>query len=269
MKGFFKTCTRHEIVEIAAGFQAVGKETVVSAKASGRVLSADVVSPCDVPHFSRSTMDGYAVIADGVSEASVDHPVTLRVVGRVEMGHAAQCAVGQGTAVEVGTGAALPDGADAVVMIEYTEHLPDNSIAVTRPVARYENIMRVGDDFRKGSTILRAGKRLAPKDVAALTSVGAVQLEVFKKPVATVVSTGDELVPHEEEPGVGQIRETNSAVLAALLERDGGVAVRAGIVRDELDVLNQAIGRGIESSDMVLISGGSSVGARDFTFGGA
>ena len=265
MKGFFQTRTRQEVLEIAAGFQSVGKETVVCAEASGRVLAANVVSPCDVPHFSRSTMDGYAVMASDVTGASADTPMTLKVVGRVEMGRPAQCALGQGTAVEVGTGAALPDGADAVVMIEYTEQLPDNSIAVVRPVARYENVMRVGDDFRKGDTILRAGKRLAPKDIAALTSVGAAHVEVFRKPVVTTVSTGDELVPHEEEPDIGQIRETNSAALAALLERDGGAAMRAGIVRDELDALREAVGQGIDSGDMVLISGGSSVGTRDLT----
>jgi len=265
MKRFFETRTRQEVLGIAAKFRQVGKEAVASTEASGRVLAADVVSSCDVPHFSRSTMDGYAVLADAVSDASADTPVTLKVVGRVEMGHPAQFAVGQGTAVEVGTGSAMPDGADAVVMIEYTEQLPDNSIAVTRPVARYENIMRVGDDFRKGDTILRAGKRLAPKDIAALTSVGAVHVEVFRKPVVTIISTGDELVSHEEEPGIGQIRETNSAVLAALLERDGAVAVCTGIVRDEPDALKEAVDSGVSAGDMVLISGGSSVGARDFT----
>jgi len=265
MKRFFETRTRQEILDIAAGFQQVGKETVVSTEASGCVLGADVVSPCDVPHFSRSTMDGYAVQADDLSRASVETPVTLRVVGRVEMGHPADCAVGQGTAVEVGTGAALPDGADAVVMIEYTERLPDNTITVARPVARHENIVRVGDDFRKGDTILRAGKRLAPKDIAALTSVGATRVDVFKKPVVTIISTGDELVPHEEEPDIGQIRETNSAVIAALLERDGAVAVYAGIVRDEPDALKEAVESGVARGDMVLISGGSSVGVRDLT----
>ena len=261
----FETRTRQEVLEIAAGFRQVGKETVASTEASRRVLGADVVSPCDVPHFSRSTMDGYAVMADDVSPASADTPVTLRVVGRVEMGHPAGCQVGQGTAVEVGTGAALPEGADAVVMIEYTERLPNSTITVARPVARRENVMRVGDDFREGETILRAGKLLGPKDIAALTSVGAARVEVFKRPVAMILSTGDELVPHEEQPGVGQIRETNSAVLAALLERDGGVAVCASIVRDELDALKEAVGRGIDSGDMVLISGGSSVGTRDLT----
>jgi molybdopterin molybdotransferase len=265
MKGFFDTRTRQEVLDIAAGFAHVETETVLSTEASGRVLSVDVGSTCDVPHFDRAMMDGYAVRAEDVSRATAQTPVTLIVTGRVEMGRPAGCVVERGTAVEVGTGAALPDAADAVVMIEYTERLSDTAITVSRPVARYENIMRVGADFAKGEMLFHAGKRMAPKDIAAFISGGVTQVEVFKKPVATLISTGDELVPYDREPAVGQIRESNIAVLAALLERDGGVAVTAGIVGDEIDELKGAVERGVKSGDMVLISGGSSVGARDLT----
>jgi molybdopterin molybdotransferase len=150
-------------------------------------------------------------------------------------------------------------------MLEYTEQLKENVIMVSRPVARYENIMRVGWDFAKGETLFRAGKRMAAKDIAALLTAGVTEVEVFKKPVATLISTGNELVAYDREPAVGQIRESNIAVLAALLEQDGGVPVTAGIVRDDLDKLKDAVERGVSSSDMVLISGGSSVGARDVT----
>jgi len=265
MKSFFDTQTRQEVRDIAAGFAHVGTETVFATEASGRVLSVDVSARCDVPHFDRAMMDGYAVRAADVSRASAETPVVLTVRGRIEMGRPADCVVERGTAVEVGTGAALPDAADAVVMLEYTERLSDNAIAVSRPVARFEHVMRVGADFRKGEMLFRAGKRIAPKDIAALISAGLTEVAVFKKPVATLISTGDELVPYDRKPAVGQVRESNIAVLAALLGRDGGVAVTAGIVRDELDQLKEAVERGVGSSDMVLISGGSSVGARDLT----
>lgn len=265
MKGFFETRTRQQVLEIIARFAPIDTETVASAKASGRVLATEVKSPCDLPHFDRAMMDGFAVRAEDVSGASAEAPVTLRVAGRVQMGKPAECAVETGTAVEVGTGAALPEGADAVVMVEYTERLADNAIAVTRPVARYENMMRAGKDYRKGDTVSRAGKRLAPKDMAALVSVGVSEVDVFKKPAAAIISTGDELVPHEEEPAVGQVRESNGVVLAALVERDGGTALTLGIVRDDLGRLTEAVQRGMDSADLVLISGGSSVGVRDLT----
>ncbi len=265
MKRFFETRTRQQVLEIIAGFAPVDAETVASARASGRVLATEVKSPCDLPHFDRAMMDGFAVRMQDVSGASTETPVTLRVAGRVEMGKPAECPVETGTAVEVGTGAALPAGADAVVMVEYTERLADNVIAVTRPVARYDNMMRAGQDYRKGDTVSRAGKRLAPKDVAALASVGVSRVDIFKKPAAAIISTGDELVPHEEEPAVGQVRESNGVVLAALVERDGGIATAMGIVRDDLDRLIQAVQQGMDCADMVLISGGSSVGVRDLT----
>jgi len=265
MKGFFDTRTRQEVLDIAVGFAHVEAETVRSTEASGRVLSVDVRSTCDVPHFDRAMMDGYAVRAEDVSRASMETPVTLVLAGRVEMGRPADCVLERGTAIEVGTGAALPDAADAVVMLEYTERLSDTAITVSRPVTRYENVMGVGADFSKGEMLFRAGKRVAAKDIAALINAAVTHIGVFKKPVATLISTGDELVPYDAEPAVGQVRESNIAVLAALLERDGGVAVTAGIVRDDLDELKGAVERGVNSSDMVLISGGSSVGARDFT----
>ena len=265
MKRFFETRTRQQVLEIVAKFGRVGTETIASARASGRVLSAEVKSPCDSPHFDRAMMDGFAVRAEDVSRASAETPVTLQLVGRVEMGRPAECVVERGTAVEVGTGAALPESADAVVMLEYTERLPDDTIAVTRSVARYDNMMHAGEDFRQGEIILHAGKRLAPKDIAALVPVGVAEVEVFKKPAAAIISTGDELVPHGEEPAIGQIRESNGVVLAALVERDGGTAVTMGIVKDDLDRLRKAIDHGVSSADTVLISGGSSVGVRDLT----
>jgi molybdopterin molybdotransferase len=264
-EAFFETRTRQQVLDLVSRFRPVGTETIAAGRASGRVLSADITASCDVPHFNRATMDGYVVKAEDVSRCSPETPVTLRLIGWVEMGQPAGCVVERGTAVEVATGAALPDGADAVVMLEYTERLPDGTISVTRPVARYENIARTGADFEKGHIILRSGKRIAPKDVAALLSVGAMKLDVYKKPVAAIISTGDELVPPEEKPGIGQIRETNSAVLAALIERDSGVPVPAGIAQDELSILKKAIEQAMQSADMVLMSGGSSVGARDLT----
>jgi molybdopterin molybdotransferase len=265
MKGFFETRTRQQVLEIIARFGPVGTETAASAKASGRVLSAEVKSPCDLPHFDRAMMDGYAVRAEDVSGASPDTPVTLRVAGRVAMGKPAECAVEIGTAVEIATGGALPADADAVVMIEYTERLADDTIAVTRPVARYDNMMRAGEDYRQGEPVLPAGKRLAPKDISALVSLGVSEVEVFKRPAVAIMSTGDELVPHEQKPPLGQVRESNGVVLTALVERDGGTAINMGIVKDDLAKLTESTQQGLSDADVVLISGGSSVGARDLT----
>ena len=265
MKGPFETRTREEVLRIVAAFRDVGTEVVASAKASGRVLSADVKSPCDSPHFDRAMMDGFAVRAEDVSGASAESPVMLRVVGHVDMGRPAECTVEQGAVAELGTGAAVPEGADAVVMLEYTDRLSNDTIAVTRPVARRENVMRMGADFREGELMFQAGKRLAPKDIAALVSVGIGMVEVFRRPTVAIIPTGDELVPPQKEPATGQIRETNSAVLAALIERDGGIAVAMKIVRDDPEKLKAAIDQGMDSADMVLVSGGSSVGTRDMT----
>ena len=241
------------------------EESVAVAAARGRVVSRPVVSPEDLPAFARSAMDGYAVRARDTFGASEGLPAYLRVVGEVAMGRAAAVEAGPGEAVRIATGGMLPAGADAVVMLEYTAAAGEDLIEVTRPAAQGENVIRAGEDVRRGRTVLEPGHRIRPQEIGLLSGLGVREVQVFRRVRVEVIPTGDEVVSAEAAPGPGQVRDMNSPHLAALLERDGAVPRLAPVVGDDLDRLREAVARGLESCDMVLLSGGSSVGARDLT----
>lgn len=230
----------------------------------GRVLAADVQSADDVPSFDRSTVDGYAVRAADTFGSSEAQPAYLLLNGDVPMGAAAPCSVLPGSAVRLATGGMLPPGADAAVMLEYTELLPTGELAVTRPVSPGENIIRRGEDVAAGSTVLRAGRRLRPADLGLLAGVGVGAISVHAAPRVAIVSTGDEVVSPDSQPGPGQVRDMNAAALAGMVLEAGGHPVPCGIVRDDPQAMRERFREALFGAEMLLVSGGSSVGARDF-----
>ncbi|HDO21866.1 MAG TPA: molybdopterin molybdenumtransferase MoeA [Nitrospirae bacterium] len=234
-------------------------------EAYGRVLSCDITSPENMPVFSRSAMDGFAVRASDTFGCSESVPAYLRLNGYVKMGEAPDVTAGPGDAVSIPTGGMLPEGADAVVMLENVQQTGDDMIEVMRPVAPGENVIAAGEDIRERDYVLRRGIVLRPQDIAALAGLGITRVKIYKKPLVSIISTGDEIVPPQSHPGFGQVRDINSFNLAGLVMNTGGIPEKFGIFPDEYNVLRDAICRAVESTDVVLISGGSSVGTRDMT----
>jgi len=233
--------------------------------AAGRVLAVDIVSPFSLPAFDRSSMDGYAVRAADTFGATESLPACLKVIGEVAMGSAPVFSIREGEAAAIPTGGMLPDGADAVVMLENTSRLSGDEIEVLKPAGPYENVVRAGDDIAEGAPMLSAGRRLRPQDLGALAGVGITRVQVFRRPVVAIINTGDEIVPADKEPGPGQVRDVNSYNLAALVRNSGGVPLVLGIFPDDFGSIENAVAEGLGRADMVAITGGSSVGTRDMT----
>ena len=253
------------VSEFIPRFSPVGRETVPITEALDRVLAGDIVSPVNLPDFPRSTMDGYAVHAASTFGASEASPAYIACKGTVEMGVVPNIVVGSGEAAKISTGGMLPEGSDSVVMVEHAEALDDTTLEVYRSVAPGQHVIAVGEDFSKDETILPCGKRLRSQEIGLLSAFGIDQVDVYRKPIISIVSTGDEIVPIDQPPGMAQVRDINTYTLSGLIAGSGGVACPLGIVRDDYDALFATCVRAQGLSDMVLISGGSSVGARDFT----
>ncbi len=241
-------------------FEEVGLKTAL-----GRIAASDVINREDNPPFDRSTVDGYAVRCEDLLNASAASPAVLQLVGEVRMGRGSVAEIGPGQAVRIPTGGMLPVGADAVLMQEYTVRQDAGSIQAMRPVLRRENLIARGDDVAAGVVVLSSGCRIGAPDLGVLASCGFARVQVVKKPVVTIVTTGDEIVPPEVVPGPGQIRDVNSFTLAALAETAGCEVIHAARVSDSLDDLTAVLRAALLNSDLILISGGSSVGDRDFT----
>lgn len=242
-----------------------GEEEMPIESALHRVLARATVSPEDMPPFPRATMDGYAVKAEDTFGASDSFPLVLKLKGEVPMGEIPAQTVSRGETVQVATGSVLPEGADAVIMLEYIENLSSEEIMIYRAVAPGDNIIKKGEDYPANSTVLPSGHVLRAQDLGALAGLGITTVKVYRQPVVAVVSTGDEIVDCREKPGPGQIRDINTTVLSSLITTCGGVPVAMGIVPDKKERLKNSLEEAVERADIVLISGGSSVGARDVT----
>lgn len=240
-------------------------ERVPTSLALDRVLSDHIVAPQALPHFPRSTMDGYAVRAADTVGATESLPVYLRVVGELRMGHAPELAIGVGEAAIIHTGSVLPPGADAVVMIERTRSAGEGEVEVLDPVAVGENVIPAGADVRQGDIVLRAGHRLRAQGLGGLMALGITTVRVARRPRVAIISTGDELVPPEETPGMNQVRDINTVTISALVAAHGGVPLRTGIIRDDADALLDAARAAWADADVVIITAGSSVSVRDMT----
>ena len=240
------------------------KENVTLDNALGRILAEDIYSPEDIPPFRRSTVDGYAVFSADTAAAGESIPALLTVKARVEMGEAATFEIGRGECAEVPTGGMVPDGADAVVMVEYCEPF-GGEVAVHCSAAYGENIVQIGEDAKKGTLLAKRGRCLLPQDIGALAAVGVTDVSVFAAPRMTVISTGDELVSAEKKPAIGQVRDINTRSLTALAQKTGYEVVAAYVAPDDEKALEAIICPAMQKSDIVAVSGGSSQGAKDMT----
>lgn len=265
---FFTTRT---VAEARAGFRPARRtpaETVPLMAARHRVPAGPVTAPHALPGFARSTVDGYAVRAADTYGVSDGLPGYLEVTGAVLMGAEPDVTVGPGTVASMPTGGVLPPGADAVVMVEYTAEAMPGTIEVVRPVAPGDGVVRADEDAAAGAELVPAGRPLRAQDLGMLAAAGVTEVAVHTRPRVTVLSTGDEVVP----PGTaalrpGQVRDATAVALAALVADAGGEPVLGGIVPDDAAALDTALRAALGTSDLIVISAGSSVGARDETAG--
>ncbi|MFB3059892.1 MAG: gephyrin-like molybdotransferase Glp [Candidatus Binatia bacterium] len=263
MKTFFKVVTPEEARRLLLDTQPVETEKIRTTQARGRVVAEDLYSRVDLPHFHRAAMDGYAVKAQDTFGASTSLPAYLKLVGTVEMGKEVTRTLGKGEAMRISTGGMLPPESDGVVMVEYTEEVANQMVEVQRGVSPRQNTIQIGDDIKKGELVFRRGRRLRAHDLGALTGIGISTLTVHRKPRVALISTGDEIIEAEEEPLPGQVRNINQHSLAGLIAECGADLQDLGVFRDHKDTLSQALEKALESADLVLLSGGSSMGVRD------
>ncbi len=238
-------------------------EWVPLSEALGRVLAEPVVATEYVPGFDRSTVDGYAVHGTDTFGCSDAIPAMLTLAEEVTMGTETVTPLSPGTCAAVPTGGAAPPGADAVVMLEYVEEYGDGTVGILKPAAPGTNLILRGDDVSPGKQVLPVGRALAPQDIGALAALGCHRVQVRKRPLVGILSTGDELVNVEMQPGPGQVRDVNAPMLAALVQRAGGESRHFGIVPDDPLALQEAVVQAVACCDCVLLSGGSSVGKKD------
>jgi molybdopterin molybdotransferase len=243
----------------------IDKETVNIKNALNRIVYEDVLSKVDIPDFDKSTVDGFAVKASDVYGASESIPAFLNYKGQVEMGKDTDLTVDYDECVYVPTGGKLPEGSNAVVMIEYTEEIDEETIAVYRPLGEGENIIKIGEDMEKDEVLLKKGRKIKSYDLGVLSAQGIWEIDVYKKPKVSIISTGDELVPPYEEIKEGQIRDINTYTIMGAVEEFGGQVVNTDIIRDKYESLKKAVEKYGKDSDVVIISGGSSVGVKDNT----
>jgi molybdopterin molybdotransferase len=281
MAEFLKLLTAEDAWELfrATYVPSLATEPCRVADALDRTLAEDARAPHDLPTFVRSTVDGYAVRAADTFGASAGMPAYLDVVGEAPMGARTDIALGHGEAVLVHTGGMIPAASDAVVMIEHTNRLTSPllggsqprpgftgyTIEVYRPVAVDENCIQIGEDVHAGETVLRAGHTLRPQDLGGLLAFGIVKVSVARRPRVAILSQGDEVVPPEQEPGPGQVRDINSYTLAAFVHRAGGVALTYPIVPDRQEALDAAAAAALAEADVLVLTAGSSVSYRDLT----
>jgi molybdopterin molybdotransferase len=264
-KEFFKVTPVEAVLELTRTFPRVEEEVLPLYQCVGRILSQDIVSEIDIPAFNRATMDGYAVLAQSTFGASESMPALFRIVGAVDMGEVPQVSVRPGEAVQIATGGMLPNGADSVVMVEHTQALDEHALEVFKSAAPLQHVMEIGEDFRGKDQVLPKGRRIRPQEMGVLAALGVSHVPVFRQPIVAIISSGDEIVPVEQTPDLSQVRDVNAYTLAGLIRTSGGVPRYLGIAGDNYDELHGLLKKAIAETDLVLISGGSSVGARDFT----
>lgn len=254
---------KNKISEVFKDFS-LREENINILDAIGRYLSKDIFAPIDVPGFDRSTVDGYAVISKDTFGASESVPGFLKYKDEIEIGKEANVALKSGSCYYIPTGGMLPKGSDSVVMIEYTEVL-GNNICIQKPVAPSENVLKKGEDLKEGEVIFKRGHKLRPQDIGMLAGIGIVNIDVYEKVKVGIISTGDELVLPTEELKLGQIKDMNTYSLSAASIEDGCNVIERSIVKDNRDLLRDKVEESVSNNHIVLISGGSSMGNKDFT----
>lgn len=246
-------------------------EVVNVSNSLGRVTAEDVTAPHPLPDFRRSTVDGFAVRAKDTYGASDSLPAYLALAGEVPMGAAPITLLEPGQCKTIHTGGMLPEGADAVVMLEYTQTVRTGSssssaeIEISKNVAEGENVIAIGEDVAQGQVVLPKGSLIRPAEIGGLMALGIIRLRVTEKVRVGLISSGDEVIPPNESPRLGQVRDINSHTLAALVTKSGGEPVLYGIVGDSFDELKETSARALSDCDAVIITAGSSASTRDMT----
>jgi molybdopterin molybdotransferase len=241
-------------------------EQIPTVDALDRVLSTVQRAPHDLPQFHRSTVDGFAVRATDTHGASQSIPAYLTVAGAVAMGREPTVELKTGEAAVVHTGGMVPKGADAVVMVEHTQTVEEKSLEIYRAVAVGENVIQIGEDVGCGEELLPEGHLLRPQDLGGLLALGITDVPVFRRPRVAILSQGDEVVPPDATPDLGQVRDINSYALAALVEQAGGEPLlRWGVLPDRIESLKEAARQALDAADVVVITAGSSVSVQDVT----
>jgi molybdopterin molybdotransferase len=265
MSHFFKVKTLDEVLSMTRQFRPTDSETVDISAAFSRILAEDVTAPGDMPGFRRATMDGFAVHASSTFGASESTPAWLEIQGTILMGQVPDFELSPGRAARISTGGMLPKGADAVVMVEHTQTIDDTSVEIYKSVAPLQHVIDANEDFSSGDVVLAAGTFIRPQEAGLAAGLGFTTLPVHRVPVVGIISTGDEIIPIEQEPAPGRIRDINSYTLSGFVQEAHARVVRYGIVKDDPDHLRAVCEKALSETDMVLISGGSSVGTRDYT----
>ena len=243
----------------------VKSECITTINALGRVTAESIYTPIPLPPFPRCTVDGYAVRAEDTFGASESLPVYLRVIGEVLMGNSPGFDINSGETGLIHTGGMLPESCNAVVMIEYTQPVGLETVEISRPVAVGENTIKVGEDVRFGEEVIPPGIRIRSAEIGGLAAMGIVEIEVAKKPVIGIISTGDEVVSPEMKLLPGQVWDINSYSLSALIDQAGAIPKRYGIFPDQLNLLEKISDKAIDECDALVITAGSSASARDLT----
>ena len=265
MKEFFKVTDLQTVLDYRTKFPQVKTEEIPLVETVGRILAEDIVADVDLPDFPRAIVDGYALQGASTFGAGEGNPAFLAVIGSVAMGESSEVTVSPGKAVRIATGGMLPQGADSVVMVEHTQAIDDATIEVYRSVAPGQNMIAIGEDIKKQSRMLMQGQTIRPQEAGLLAALGKQRVAVFQKPVIGIISSGDEIIPINAAPSLGQIRDINTYTLTGLIHEAGAQAVSFGIVHDDFETLFEKCRLALDQCDMILISGGSSVGARDFS----
>lgn len=240
-------------------------ESIDTETGLGRVTGRAVIAPESLPGFSRSTVDGYAVRAADTFGAGDSLPAYLQLIGEVPMGAAPEFSLLHGTAAEIHTGGMLPEGADAVVMLENTQLARPGELEVLRAVGVYENILKAGEDVSEGQVVLPAGVKLRPAEIGGLMALGLIHIDVVKKPRVGILSSGDEVVLPNMKVQPGQVRDVNSYSLSALVEQAGGIPVRYEIIPDRAEDMKASLAAALAEGDLVVVTAGSSASTRDLT----
>jgi len=262
---FFDLTTTEQVYRAIGAFEPLETERVEAGRAAGRVVAETVLAAEDVPMFDRSNMDGFAVRAADTFGASENASVSLRVTGHVAMGTEATVLVEPGCAVKVSTGAMLPGGADAVVMVEKTESLADEVIALREAAVPGQNLIRIAEDLAKGDVVFEPGRRLKGGDIGALTGAGHAGVRVYQVPRVGILVTGDEIVEPDAVLRPGQVRNVNEYSLTSLARLLGARVNDYGVSGDDEDNIGVVLTRAASENDLVLVSGGSSKGDKDLT----
>jgi molybdopterin molybdotransferase len=265
MEGFFKVQTPDQLYKKMDRFKPLSFEMIHIEESLHRVLFEDITSPIHLPEFPRSTVDGFALKAKDTYGASEKNPAIFQVIGEIPMGQVSDIEVKEGEVVKVATGGMVPKGSDAVEMVEYTEWVDSHTLHVFKTLSPLENVIQVGEDVKAGEVVLHRGHWIRPQDIGLMAGIGKTDVHVYRRPRVAIISSGDEIVPIEKSPALGEVRDINRYTIASMVKEADGIPLFLGIVKDCFKDLKEKIALGLKESDLVVITGGSSVGTLDLT----